>query len=310
MNIKTKTIVFLFAALIFFSLHKNLVLAGGFGVSPADIINKNLVPGSSFEEDLILVQNTPDVDLNAVAVIDAGKINDWIKIEGGNNFIIPKGVQQFPIKVDISVPQDAALGEYKGAITINASPAGKQAAGVSVNIGVIAGIDLGITNMKISKFSIQNFRIPDVAKGSPIKFLVMVKNEGNVENGPTKVGLTFFDQYHAKQQGQQELPITEKAGPFQIKDISLDFTNNLDVGDHWADVKIYSEDKIIIDSKVIFAVTSGAAAKFVKISALNLSVIPIWAYILAGVIIVLIFVAVVIILVLRKKKKHQIVHKK
>ena len=108
-------------------------------------------------------------------------------------------MQQFPMKVAVTVPKDAKLGDYKGSIAISTSPAGDQKAGVSIVLGANVSIDLKVTSIKVSNFSIQNFQILSASKGSPIKLLIKVKNDGNVENGPTKASLTFFDQYHSKQ---------------------------------------------------------------------------------------------------------------
>lgn len=309
MYLKTKTPIFLLITLALFFGLKNEVAFAGFGVSPASVSNQNLVPGSFYEQDVFLVQSHPDVDLNAVVTVDAGKINNWIKIENGNSFVIPKDVQQFPMKVDVMVPSDAAFANYKGTITVSTSPVGVQKDGVSVTLGANIAVDLNVTSLKVSDFSIQNFQIPDTTVGSPIKFLIKVKNDGNVENGPTKVGLTFFDQYHSKQLSQQEEPITEKVGSFQTKDISVEFPNNLAVGQYWADVKIYSEDKTIVDSRIIFNVVKESPNASKNNGSINLSQLPAWAY-LAIAIVGFLIVIVLIVGVLPRKKKTTTKHKR
>jgi hypothetical protein len=307
MNLKIKTLIFLAITLTLFFAVKNEVVYAGFGVSPSSIINKTLVPGSFFEQDVVLVQGHPDFDLNVIATVNAGKMNDWIKIENGKNFTIPKGIQQFPMKVNISIPSNVELGEYKGEIDIRTSTAGKQGAGVSVALGANVAIDLGVTEIKVSDFAIQNFQIPDVIVGSPIKFLIKVKNDGNIDNGPTKAILTFFDQYHSKQLGQQEEAITEKVKSFQTSSIAVEFPNNFEVGSYWADVKIYSDDKIAANSKIFFNVINqpvaqkGQQSKAFAFSLPNFSAIPLWVYLLVGAVLI-IAILVIIILILRKKK--------
>ncbi len=295
MNTKTKIILFLFAVTILFSFQKDFALAG-FGISPPSVTNSNLVPGSFYEQDVYLVQSNPDVDLNATVTVDAGEINSWIKIENGNSFVIPKGKQQFPMKVDVSVPTDAKFGEYKGTISINTSPVGVQKDGVSIVLGANIKIDLSVTSLKVSDFSIQNFQILSASKGSPVKLVIKVKNDGNVENGPTKASLTFFDQYHSKQLGQQEVLITEKAKSFETKDITVEFPNDLDVGSYWADVKIYSDDKTIVDSKVVFDVGVGQTVS-------NLSLTSSWSYILLFLIVLTGF-----LFYMKKRKHHNNAH--
>ncbi len=306
MNYKKKALVFLFLSFALFFL-QNGVAKAGFGVSPPSVSNKNLVPGSFYEQDVYLVQSKPDQTLHATVKIDAGTISNWIKIENGNTFDIPKGTQQFPMKVDVNVPSSAPLGNYKGTITVNTSPANGNPGGVQVTLGAEVAINLDITDIKVSDFSIQNFQIPDTAKGSPIKFVIKVKNSGNTENGPTKVGLTFFDQYHNKQLGQQELSVAEKVQSFQTKDISVEFPNNLDVGSYWADVKIYSDDKVAVDSRLVFNVVSPSAVaknKGFAFSMPNFSAIPFWVYVLVGAVIIIVVLVIIIILILRKKKNQ------
>ncbi len=308
MNYKTKIFAFALTLFIFFISQSGVALAG-FGISPPTVANKNLVPGSFYEQNIYLIQGTPDQDLNATVAVDAGAINSWITIENGNSFNIPKGTQQFAMKVDVNVPPTAALGNYKGKIHINTLPATKNPGGVQVTLGAEVAINLDVTDIKVSDFSIRNFQIPDVAKGAPIKFIIKVKNEGNVENGPTKVSLTFFDQYHSKQLGQQDEDITEKVQSFQTKDISVDFPNNLDLGSYWADVKIYSGNKVAVDSKMVFNVVSPSVIAKNKQKGFvfpmpNFSAIPPWVYMLIGAVIVIIVLIIIIIIILRKNKNN------
>lgn len=287
MNMK-KLVLSLLVLLAFFSL-QNIAFAG-FGVSPASVVNRDLVPGSFYQQDIFLVQGTPDSDLNVTVTIDAPSISNWIKIENGNSFVIPKGTEQFPMNVSVSVPRDAKLGQYNGTITIKTSPAGKQADGVSAALGANIEVDLKVSSIKVSDFSIQNLVVSDLAKGGLVNLAIRVKNDGNVENGPTKADLTIFDQYHTKQLGQQEKMISEKINPFMTKDIVLEFPFDLDVGTYWADVNVYSGDKKIIDNnKIVFVVSSGSpvTAEASKTMSSGYSI-----YILLG--LVLVFVIVLI----------------
>ena len=284
MNLKTKTILFSFIVLSLFSFHKNVALAG-FGISPPSIVNKDLVPGSSYSQDVYLLQSTSDVDLNVAATVNAGAIGSWIKIENGNNFVIPKGTQKFPMKVTISVPTDTKSGEYKGTINLNTSAAGEQKSGVSVNIAANITIDLVVSSKVVSNFSIQNFKISDMLKGSPINLVMKVRNDGNVENGPTKASITFFDQYDSKQLGQQDVAITEKVNSFETKDISAEFVNNFDLGSYWAHIKIYSNDQVLVDSKVVFNVVSSELVPVKENEKASSSMV--WVYILGAVVVIL-----------------------
>jgi len=306
MNFTRKTLVFIFALAALFICQNEIVLAG-FGVSPPYVLNKNLVPGSYYEQDVYLVQSDPNVDLLAKVVVDAGDINSWIKIENGDSFTIPKGTQQFPMKVEVNVPADAKLGKYKGTITISTSPVGNEKDGVSVTLGANVAINLEVTSIQVSDFSIQNFQIPDVKKGSPINFVIKIKNDGNIANGPTKVALTFFDQYHAQQLDKQEVLVTQKIKSFETGDISVEVPNNLDAGQYWANVQIYNDGEAIVDSKIVFTVTdvvpSGEVVKSSKWPSFSMPSIPLWGYILIAAAVVIIILVIIIIFILKKKNK-------
>jgi hypothetical protein len=305
MTLKTKVSI-LFLALFLFSAEYALA---GFGVSPPYLLNKNLVPGSFYQQDIFLVQSQPTEDLQATVSIDAEKVKDWIKIENGNSFVIPKGTQQFAMKISVSVPPNAELGKYKGTITVNTVPKSNTREGVSVTLGANIAIDLDVTSIQVSDFSIQNFQIVDSAKGSPIKFIIKIKNDGNIENGPSKVALTFFDQYHNEQLDQQEKNVTEKVGSFQTKDISVEFENKLNEGQYWADVKIFNGEQVAVDSKIVFNVTaSGVSEKKGGVFSFpSFPVIPLWIYLtilIAVIILVLIFVIIVMLSNQNKLKKE------
>lgn len=282
MNLKTKIILFSFAVLSIFSFQNNFALAG-FGISPPSVTNKDLVPGSFYQQDVYLLQGVSDTAVNVEVTVDAGKINNWIKIENGNSFVIPKGTQKFPMKVSISVPTEAKFGQYKGTINIKTSPVGSPKDGVSVNVGANINVDLVVSSKEVSGFSVENFQISDIKKGFPISLSMRIKNVGNVENGPTKVSLTFFDQYHSQQVDQQEVLLTEKVKSFETKDIIVEFPNNLETGSYWADVRIYNNDEVIVDGKIVFAVLSEPVAS----EAVEKSNSSVWTYVLIAILFVL-----------------------
>ena len=113
----------------------------GFGVSPPSITNDHLIPGQSFEKTIYLVRGNPTEELTAEVIIDAPKIRDWITIEKGLNFPLPKGIQQVPMKVIINVPKDADFGNYQGFITVKAISSGQKG---QVSIVLAGGIDISI----------------------------------------------------------------------------------------------------------------------------------------------------------------------
>lgn len=228
----------------------------GFGVSPPTVLNKNLLPGSSDEQIIYIVQSEPKETLSAQVKISAGEATSWVGIENGNSFEIPKGIQQFPMKVKISVPSDAKLGQYKGTIELLTSSTGssKQSAPVKVNLGAQIEIDLEVTNSALVDYNIQGFSIKDAGKGEPIILGIKIQNRGNAPAGPTKATVAFYDIYHSEKLWEGQKEILEKVESFSIKDINVELPNNLDLGQYWADVEVFDGEESIIKTKIVFTV--------------------------------------------------------
>ena len=89
----------------------------GLGISPSQWVEKHALRGSHIEKVFTLSRAEPEEDLYFKATIE-GEIKDWIKIDKGLEFVMPKGKQQFPIKVTISIPQDADYRNYQGSIRL------------------------------------------------------------------------------------------------------------------------------------------------------------------------------------------------
>jgi hypothetical protein len=243
------------AIIICFSFGANIVNAG-FGISPPTVLNQNLLPGSSYEQIIYIVRSTPDEALSAEAKINAGNATSWITIENGNKFEIPKGIQQFPMKVWVNVPSDAQLGDYKGTIellTFSVSTT-KQNVPVKVNLGAEIGVDLKVTNNELVDYNIQGLSIKDTEKNSPIILVVKIQNRGNGPAGPTKVDVVFYDIYHNTKLWEGSKDISEKAGSFSVRDVSVKLPNNLDLGQYWTDVEFFDGEKSVNKNKIVFTI--------------------------------------------------------
>lgn len=234
-----------------------LTLAG-FGISPPTVLNKSLLPGSSYEQIIYIVQSEPKETLSAQVKISAGEATSWISIENGNIFEVPKGIQQFPMKVLIRVPSDAEIGEYKGTIELLTSPQSglKQSDPVKVNLGAEIGVDLEVTNNQLVDYNIQGFSIKDVSKGSPIIMAIKVQNRGNGTAGPTKIKIAFYDIFHSEKLWEGEAGIQKKAEPFSVRDINVEFPNDLEIGQYWADFEIFDGEKSVSKSKTVFTIVA------------------------------------------------------
>src|SRR6185437_11234185 len=123
-----------------------------FGISPPFVNANYLVPGAQYSQVIYLVQDQPDQDLNIktnLTLQDPAK--SWISIDKGFTFVIPKGVRQFPVTINVNVPKDASLGAYNGSISFVGAPA--AAGQVTIALGVQVAINLTVGNNIYRSFS-------------------------------------------------------------------------------------------------------------------------------------------------------------
>lgn len=282
----------------------------GFGISPPSVSNKNLLPGSSYEQIIYIVRSEPVETLSAEVQINAGSATSWIVIGNGNKFEIPKGIQQFPMKVRVTVPADAKLGEYKGTIDLLTTSVSTttQTVPVKVNLGAEIGIDLKVTNNELVDYNIQGLSIKDTEKGLPITLLVKIQNKGNRLAGPTKVKVAFYNIYHDIKLWEGEKDISEKADSFSIRDISVELPNDLDLGQYWADVEFFDEEKSVNINKIVFTIIEPLITESSKVVKENSGVICFVAgnyMVIFGIVGLILIIALVVWIVIRMLKKRQ-----
>ena len=229
-------------------------IQAGFGISPPFINNDRLTPGSHLEKTIYLVRGTPTTELMAEVTIDAPGIEGWITIEKGLRFPLPKGVQQFPMKVIIDVPSDAAYGSYQGYIRVRVIPSGGGEGQVTTLLGARIDISLAVTEKGFSDFKVRGISIPNVEKESPLVVLINLENTGNTKIRPSKVHLDIYDLNHIKILESGDITETGWAGAFETKQVEGELPIELDLGEYWADVTVYKEGESLGISKIYFKV--------------------------------------------------------
>jgi hypothetical protein len=239
--------------LILFFLSANTAQAG-FGFSPGSVKNKNLSPGSHFEQTITFSRYSPKGDLKMEIIIDAPKIKDWISIDKGLSFIFPDGKQQTSIVVSVDVPKDAAYGEYNGFIRVKAIPVGEGGEGaVSVIVGADIGIILAVTKEKFSDFKIQTFSIKGIEKKN-VQVSIRLENLGNIPVAPTKVHLEVSDQYFNLLYSGDTSDL-EKVPSFATAKTIAVFPFQLEKGYYWGKVQIFKGDEVVKSGDAYFEVT-------------------------------------------------------
>src|SRR3989344_1041364 len=137
----------------------------GFGISPAKVLENNLIRGSAIERVIYIVQGTPDKDIRVAASVQESDIRDWITVEPSGEFTIPKGTQQFPFTVKIQVPKEATYGVYKGYIRVGTVPDKAdetKGSGVSISVGARIDVDLTVGEGIHYEFAIKNIDLSDI----------------------------------------------------------------------------------------------------------------------------------------------------
>lgn len=226
----------------------------GFGVTSPYVENDRLVPGAHYEKEMIIVRGDPAEDWRAELTISVPGANDWISIDKGLDFILPKGEKQTPIVVTINVPKNAEFDRYQGAIRIRTLPV-EPTGGVSIALGARINVDLEVVKEGIFDFVVQNVKVFDINEGWKIKLGIEIKNTGNVEASPTKIYLDVYDSTNqVKIASLENDGIADKVNPFETKQVIVEFSNQLKAGPYYARFKIYNRDVLAKEGELSLSV--------------------------------------------------------
>lgn len=240
----------------------------GFGISPPYVKTISpIFPGSHFEQKVVLLRSSADEDLMAEITIMAPEVESWISIKDGEEFILPSGKYQVPMIVQVDVPEDAEIGDYKGYIAIKIVPKDGASSGVAIALGARVDIDLTVTNEPFLDYQIKGITIPnfeelkapwtwDIFSYFFYKLHVNIKiqNKGNVEIAPTKVMLEVYDITEKKLLETGTDSKIEKAQPFKTSTLQADFKTKLEPGNYWGVVKVFKDNEIVEKDKLAFSV--------------------------------------------------------
>lgn len=283
---KQKAYLFLSVAAVFVLAHTPSANAA-FGISPPFLNADHLVAGAKYVQTVYLVQSGADADLRIKADLEISqKVRSWITIDKGFDFIIPKGVRQFPVTVTVDVPQTEKFGSYNGTLSFTTAP--DSAGQVTIALGAQVAINLIIGTETYRKFNVPIIKSLDIEEGWNPRVYARLNNEGNVEESFTGATFELLDQY-----GGTRLAFAQKAknfpvvAPFTAGEFTIEFPVDfhLGIGQYWSVVNFYQNDKIVASQRAVFQVLkrgsiSGPAAQFVG----NFK--SYWAYYVLGVVLV------------------------
>ncbi len=235
----------------------------GFGVSPPLIQEDKLVPGITLERIVYLVQGTPERDLPVKIVVES-QIADWISFPQGAEVVIPKGVQQYPLAVDITVPDNADLGAYKGVIRLTTVPVKAEDAGeVAIAVGGIVNLDLTVGNNIIYELKSKLIKILDIKEGDDPMVDVSLINNGNAPAAPDTATFELFNKFGELRLAYAESKDFEKIPAFHEQVAHLVFPVEIHIapGEYWGHVKVYRERELLGELRTVFNVTEKTFAE-------------------------------------------------
>lgn len=249
-----KTTFFAAIAYLVVAMLGPIVVSAGLGISPGNIINATLLVGSVYKQDIVISQSDPTEDMQITISADVPDATNWFSFTPGEQFVIPAGEKTYTATVVVTVPKDAALRKYTGAIRVTAVP--RDAAnngGVSVTKGARIEVDLTTTNQGYSEILVRSVDITDAAQGEQLSLTIRAENKGNTLAAPTKVTVEF--------QNLNQVPIdtiefNELDGipVSETKDLKLSFTHQLPAGEYFAIVKIYSGETVLREERLNFKI--------------------------------------------------------
>jgi hypothetical protein len=269
----------------------------GFGISPPYVKSDKIIPGTHYEQRIVLLRSSAEEALTAEITVNAPEISSWISLNKGETFDLPKNELQVPMIVMVDVPKDADIGKYTGYINVRIAPKDGQTGGVAIALGARIDIDLNVTNETFPDFIIKELSIPDfeVLKAPwkwPIfsyffyrsKVVMKIENTGNVKIAPTKVHLDIYalDDKTLLESGIDKS--IKKINPFETQNVEASFPTKLKVGQYWGKIKIYKGEEIVRNDKVVFTVLPSGTL----LGGNNLGIWP-WLM-LFGLIIILLFI--------------------
>lgn len=272
-------VVFIIATAIF-PLPRSASAA--FGISPPFVNADHLVAGAKYVQTVYLVQDQPDQDLAIQAKLNVpDKIRSWIKIDKGLDFVIPKGIRQFPIQIEVDVPKAEVRGEYSGNLLIVSKP--PQSGQVTIALGANIAINLTIGTDIFEQYSVSYIKPLDIEEGWNPRVDVKFTNDGNIPESFDAATFELIDKF-----GGARLAYTQKTSgfpetpPFSAKEYVIEFPLDfhLGLGQYWADVSFYKKDKVVAHERTVFNVlpAGSISGPWARV----LSFLSDWTYYLLG----------------------------
>jgi hypothetical protein len=238
-------------------------------------------------------------DLRIEVAIDVPGADDWISIDKGNSFILPKGEQKMAMVISVNVPKNAEFKSYPGYIRVTTYPLGSSEEGkgqIAIILGARIDVSLEVKDIKIFNFTVKRVNVYDLEEGhevlwwySPgkIKFEMEIENLGNIKASPTKVVFNIYNDKETELLETIEVKKMEKVEPFVIKTITAEIPTKLKPGGYKAAFQIFKNDEVVKEGKLHLSILPRGTLKPIPNEWKGLEVWILWVaiagiFVLAG----------------------------
>ncbi len=235
-----------------------LLTRAGFGVSPGLIEELHLVPGTHMEKTLYLVQGDPKLDLPATVAVESADIANWLTFPDGTSFIIPAGVQQYPLRVAFDVPVDAPVGDYTAYIRVTTLPKQDPENQITIALGGRIDVHLVVGTDIVVDWDVPHIDVLDVKEGDDPEVVLTIDNRGNTQAGPERVSFDLYNKYGDVRLGYAETAQVSRVPSFTRKALKVTFPIDIRLapGEYWGHVRVYGRDGVLVrELKTPFDVT-------------------------------------------------------
>jgi hypothetical protein len=241
--------------LLCFVLTSEVVLAG-FGVTPPFVRNTSLTRNSTYEQQILIIRSDPTEDLKATITLDTPGFSEWIEVNEGREFVLPRGQQKTPMTVRVRVPDDAEFRTYSGALRIRTGPMDDQVAAgaVTISLGAQIDIEVNVIDRIIKDFKIRRVQVGDLNEGTKlgwlffpgkINFTMLLENTGNIEVAPSKVVMRIYDATGTVLlEETQHKGKLNKVKPFAVEDVYASVPTRLPAGTYKARYEVFNDDEV------------------------------------------------------------------
>jgi hypothetical protein len=258
---KTKKILLTTFALLGLSVGMFLNVSpseAAFGTSPPWVQNDHLLPGTTFAQIIYLSRSDAEDEMKAVVRVtgDEGLVQ-WIRIENEENLIMTKGQNILPMKVIITVPENASIKNYSSEIYLSlvSTKADSTVGGgeVAIGLGAHISVDISVVGDMISDYQVLSASIKPLIKNEPLSISWDVQNIGNTPINNLDGQIQIFNGTNTELLKSLDfVPFDQPVSPDETKTVQMTFSDfYLTPGTYWVAVKAITGEKTVYENRFL-----------------------------------------------------------